>query len=85
MFICIQKGVYRHAIVGCSESLETARGLAKGAIQNEPDHYHDVEIVEIQLDSSLDETLIETWEAVMPAGRTGWMQPRQLLDIICVK
>jgi LDH2 family malate/lactate/ureidoglycolate dehydrogenase len=49
LYVVIQRGVYRHAIVGIWDSLEVAKQDAEKAIAMEPDAYHSMEIVETEL------------------------------------
>jgi len=47
LYIAIRLGVYRHGIVCCSADLEKVVKTATRAIEEESDHYHDMEIVQL--------------------------------------
>jgi xanthine/CO dehydrogenase XdhC/CoxF family maturation factor len=50
VFVAIQRGVYRHEIIGVFTALDAAIEAAKAAVTAEHDHYHDVEICRERLD-----------------------------------
>ena len=47
-FVAIQKGVYRHNLVGVFENRIAAEKGAVEFLKKEPDHYHHVEIIELE-------------------------------------
>lgn len=62
-FVAIQRGVYRHEIVGVASTLERAKELGQAAIKAEPDHYHAIEIVMRKLNESGPEVTVGTMTA----------------------
>lgn len=50
MYLAIQIGNYRQQVVFCGTNLAHALEAARQAIENESDHYHDVEILALELD-----------------------------------
>ena len=60
IFIAVQRGVYRHSIVGAASTLERAKELGAEAIAAEPDHYHSIEIVLRTLGANGAEVIVGT-------------------------
>lgn len=52
MYLLIKRGVYRHDVLGCWTSIDTAKREATDSVLAEHDHYHDVEIFEIVPDTA---------------------------------
>lgn len=52
VYIAIQKGVYRHQVIAVRSDLESAKQAASDAVDEEHDHYHDVEVLECELDGA---------------------------------
>ncbi len=50
MYLAIQKGINRHKIIGLYSSQAAAEENGRRAIELEPDHYHDIEIIEVMAD-----------------------------------
>lgn len=69
-FVAVQRGVYRHDVVGVASTLDRAKELGEAAIQAEPDHYHDIEIVMRQLNETGPEVLVGRLR-----GRNGAVTP----------
>lgn len=57
VYVAIESGVYRHNIIGVFSNLDQAEQSAVSAIEQEHDHYHEVEIVEIKVNKDFD-----TWK-----------------------
>lgn len=56
-YLVIQKGVYRHAVIGLYSDTQSAINAALAAVESEPDHYHDAEVIRLSLDSTDSELL----------------------------
>lgn len=85
LFIAVQRGVYRHAIVGACSTLERAKELGSEAILIERDHYHSIEIVRRAVDGRGEETVVGTLRprigrATYP-GVSPWGKSAELLGI----
>lgn len=59
MYLLIKRGVYRHDLLGCWTSLETAKREACDSVMAEYDHYHSVEIFEITPDTAGEKLVAE--------------------------
>lgn len=58
VYVAIQEGVYRHDIVAVCTDQAKAEELAKDSVDAEYDHYHSVEIVEMDLDGVAPELVV---------------------------
>lgn len=45
LYVAVQRGVYRHNIEGVSDDLEFVKACGRRSIEEEHDHYHDIEII----------------------------------------
>lgn len=59
LFVVIQRGVYRHGIVGVFDDLELAISNAKRACKEESDNYHNFEIVALETNSYKEEVVLK--------------------------
>lgn len=50
LFVAIRKGVYRHGVLFASRELEKVVRAGRKSIEEEADHYHGVEIIEVAMD-----------------------------------
>ncbi len=50
VYVAIRAGVYRHDILGVFSTVEAASYIGQCAIIAESDHYHSVDVVELDLD-----------------------------------
>ena len=70
VYIAIQKGVYRHNVLGTFTSMEAAAVQAKTSLKEEEDHYHNVEIVESELDEfGTPDKIVETFKWIEKRNR----------------
>jgi hypothetical protein len=51
VYVVVQKGIYRHAIVGVHTMFGLAKSDALEAIKTEPDDYHCYEVVAVPFDN----------------------------------
>ena len=50
VYVAIQQGVYRHAVIGAFTTLDAATAVGCEAVTAEDDHYHDVVVLACPLD-----------------------------------
>lgn len=48
-YLAIQKGVYRQGIIGLYDTFEEAKAASLAECNDEPDGYHDVEVVAVEV------------------------------------
>ena len=54
VFVIIQRGVYRHRIVGIYHDEGEAVACADRALGKEPDSYHSMEIIRVPIDQDVE-------------------------------
>lgn len=69
VFLPIESGVYRHGIKGAFTSLQEAIAAGAESIRAEEDHYHDIEVIFLQIGlkaSEIQGISDEDWEGSKP-------------------
>lgn len=57
IYIVIQRGMYRHNIIGAALSITKAKEMAEKAMREESDHYHDLEVTLVNINDEGEEVL----------------------------
>lgn len=78
IYVVIQSGVYRHAVIGVFEELDDAIAAGHEAVQTERDHYHCAEVLRCPVGGGPEEPVgdvVALWENTpnedWPDGKPG--------------